>query len=94
MVVCINRNVTFQLEVLICEKDGAKEKSCSRYCLYTDFLERVRERVYDGIFSSSKYGTLKRPENIEETDLERHMKWSPCCVTVWKITEIDIFFCF
>lgn len=44
MVVCINRNVTLQLEVLVCEKDGAKEKSYSRYCLYTDFLERVRER--------------------------------------------------
>jgi len=82
MVVCINWNVTFQLEVLVCEKDGAKEKSYSRYCLYMDFLERVRERVYDGIFSSSKSGTLKRPKNIEETDLERHMKWSPCCVTV------------
>jgi len=88
MVVCINQNVTLQLEVLVCEKDGAKEKSYSRYCLYTDFLERIRERerecvcVYDGIFSSSKSGTLKRPKNIEEIDLERHMKWSPCCVTV------------
>lgn len=73
MVVYIAWDVTFQLEVLVCEKDGAKEKSYSRYCLYTDFLERVRERVYDGIFSSSKIGTLKRPKNIEEIDLERHM---------------------
>lgn len=29
--------------------------------------------MYDGIFSSSKIGTLKRPKNIEEIDLERHM---------------------
>jgi hypothetical protein len=50
MVVYIARDVTFQLQVLVCEKDGAKEKSYSRYCLYTDFfLESKRERERESV---------------------------------------------
>lgn len=45
MVVYIAQDAAFQQEVLVCEKDGAKEKIFSRYCLFTDFLERVRESV-------------------------------------------------
>jgi hypothetical protein len=62
-----------------------KKRATVDSCLYTDFLGRVRVRMMVLFSSSKKFGTVKRPKNIEEninldTDCEGSLQ--VYCITV------------